>query len=63
MGLFRERWENYIPPYRAVQLKRRGLTWREVGVALAHEQQRDQPYLATSVYVSVWRWRKELHGA
>lgn len=49
--------DDRIPVRLALNLHSTGMTWRQVGVALANMRRRPVPYLAESVCAAVSRWK------
>jgi len=53
------RWYNIIDPYEALELRKRGWSWHQVGVALARRQGRDIKYQPESIRKAIYNERKK----
>lgn len=54
-----KRWYNYISPVAAIMLRRKGKSWKEIGIILAKQEDRKSPYQAQSVCTAVRKFKKE----
>lgn len=52
------RWTNIIDVERAMQLRRKGMKWKDIGKQIAKEQQRDNAYQAASVSNAIYKSQK-----